>query len=150
MLSTTLGSSVLQGSSRCSFAAGCHQPAARRSAAAPSVQRSGSLRVEALTKAGALTKKDISAMVAERLPALTKKEAESAVENTISVIMESVADGTPVSIAGFGTFEPRDRSARKGRNPQTGEELQIAATRVPAFSAAKGFKEAVKAKMADE
>ena len=48
-----------------------------------------------------------------------------------------------MSIAGFGTFEPRERSAREGRNPQTGETMQIAATTVPGFKAAAAFKKAV-------
>lgn len=95
----------------------------------------------------AITKKELAAQVALRLPELTKKEVEGAVDVTLALIVEAVAAGEKVNIAGFGTFEPRDRSARKGRNPQTGEELHIAATRVPAFSAAKGFKDAVKASM---
>ncbi len=57
--------------------------------------------------------------------------------------MASVAEGEKVSLVGFGSFEPRARKARDGRNPQTGQTIKIPATTVPAFSAGKGFKELV-------
>ena len=75
---------------------------------------------------------------------LTKKDATSAVEALFDVVTETLADGERVQVIGFGSFEVRDRAARKGRNPQTGEEIQIAATKVPAFKAGKGLKDAVK------
>jgi DNA-binding protein HU-beta len=77
---------------------------------------------------------------------VTKKEADTIVGATIDVIMEAVTKGDKVTLVGFGTFEPRDRQAREGRNPSTGAAIQIAATTVPAFAAGKGFKEAVAAK----
>ncbi|MEN8705268.1 MAG: HU family DNA-binding protein [Nocardioides marinisabuli] len=74
---------------------------------------------------------------------LTGADAERAVDAALSAIVSAVAKGERVSIAGFGTFEPRERSAREGRNPQTGETMQIAATTVPGFKAAAAFKKAV-------
>jgi DNA-binding protein HU-beta len=58
-------------------------------------------------------------------------------------ITESLVNGEPVALLGFGTFEVRDRAARTGRNPRTGETIQIAATKNPAFKAGKALKEAV-------
>lgn len=75
---------------------------------------------------------------------LTKKDATAAVEALFEVVTETLAEGERVQVIGFGSFEVRDRAARKGRNPQTGEELQIPATKVPAFKAGKGLKDAVK------
>ncbi|MEA5599122.1 HU family DNA-binding protein [Rivularia sp. UHCC 0363] len=74
---------------------------------------------------------------------LPKKDADAILSAAIDVIMEAVASGDKVTLVGFGSFERRERAAREGRNPQTGEALQIAATRVPAFSAGKLFKERV-------
>ncbi|MCG9891804.1 MAG: HU family DNA-binding protein [Thermosynechococcaceae cyanobacterium MS004] len=74
---------------------------------------------------------------------VTKKDADSILSATLDLIVESVASGEKVSLVGFGTFEKRDRAAREGRNPKTGETLSIAATTVPAFSAGKSFKESV-------
>jgi DNA-binding protein HU-beta len=74
---------------------------------------------------------------------LTKQKAGSALDSFIDVITESLKEGDKVSLVGFGTFEPRKRSARKGRNPQTGAEINIAAAITPAFKAGKDFKDAV-------
>ena len=74
----------------------------------------------------------------------SKATAEKLVNETIQVIVDDVSAGGKVAITGFGTFETRDRAARTARNPQTGEEIQVAATRVPAFKAGKGFKDAVR------
>jgi DNA-binding protein HU-beta len=75
---------------------------------------------------------------------LTKKDATAAVEAVFDSITETLANGEKVQVIGFGNFEVRDRAARKGRNPQTGEEIQIPASKVPAFKAGKALKEAVK------
>jgi len=75
---------------------------------------------------------------------LTKKDATAAVEGFLEVVTENLAEEERVQLIGFGSFEVRDRAARKGRNPQTGEEIQIPATKVPAFKAGKGLKDAVK------
>ncbi|MEV7429728.1 MULTISPECIES: HU family DNA-binding protein [unclassified Nocardioides] len=74
---------------------------------------------------------------------LGNKEAEQALDAVIDSIVKAVASGDKVSISGFGTFESRERSARQGRNPQTGETIEIAATTAPAFKAASAFKQAV-------
>jgi DNA-binding protein HU-beta len=76
---------------------------------------------------------------------VTKKEAETVVNAIIETIEETVTGGDKVTLVGFGTFEPRDRQAREGRNPSTGATIQIPATTVPAFSAGKGFKDLVAA-----
>lgn len=75
---------------------------------------------------------------------LSKKDATKAVDAVFDSIQESLKNGEPVQLIGFGNFEVRERSARKGRNPQTGEEIDIAATRVPAFKPGKSLKDAVK------
>ena len=74
---------------------------------------------------------------------LGKAEANRALDAVVQTITSAVASGDKIQIPGLGTFEPRERSAREGRNPQTGETLQIAATTVPGFKAASAFKQAV-------
>lgn len=73
----------------------------------------------------------------------TKKQADAVVTAAVEAIMQAVSKGEKVTLVGFGTFEPRERSAREGRNPRTGETMEIPATIVPAFSAGKLFKEMV-------
>lgn len=75
---------------------------------------------------------------------LTKKDATKAVEAVFESIQGALANGEKVQIIGFGNFEVRERAARKGRNPQTGKELDIAATKAPAFKPGKALKDAVK------
>jgi len=78
------------------------------------------------------------------------KISQKQVDETLGVLVETiektVAKGKKVTLIGFGTFEPRKRAARIGRNPQTGKELKIAAKTVPAFAPGKRFKEAVSKK----
>lgn len=74
---------------------------------------------------------------------MTKKDAEKALNAVVESIEESLARGEKVSLVGFGTFEVRSRAARKGRNPQTGEEITIEAARVPAFKAGKSLKDSL-------
>ena len=74
----------------------------------------------------------------------TKKEADAILSAAIETIIETVSSDEKVVVVGFGSFEARDRKAREGRNPKTGEKMSIPATRVPAFSAGKDFKEKVK------
>jgi len=74
----------------------------------------------------------------------TKKGAQEAVDCVLSTITDALKKGGAVSLVGFGTFKVADRKARKGRNPQTGEEIEIKARRVPRFVAGKGLKDAVK------
>lgn len=75
--------------------------------------------------------------------AVTKKQADAVISATVEAIMEAVSSGEKVTLVGFGSFESRDRKAREGRNPKTGEKMDIPATKVPAFSAGKLFKEKV-------
>jgi DNA-binding protein HU-beta len=74
---------------------------------------------------------------------VTKKQADAVITATIETIMEAVSEGDKVTLVGFGSFESRDRKAREGRNPKTGDKMEIPATKVPAFSAGKLFKEMV-------
>ncbi|MCP4112273.1 MAG: HU family DNA-binding protein [Desulfobacteraceae bacterium] len=73
----------------------------------------------------------------------TKKEAQAAVDCIISAITDALERGEDVTLIGFGTFKVADRKARKGRNPQTGKEIQIKAKKVPKFSPGKNLKDAV-------
>ena len=77
---------------------------------------------------------------------VTKKDADTILTAMLDVILETVASGDKVTLVGFGTFEARDRQAREGRNPSTGKPIKIPATRVPAFSAGKQFREKVLSK----
>ena len=88
-------------------------------------------------------KQDLIAEVAAKT-GLTKKDSEKAVNAFGEVVTEFLAKGEKVQLIGFGTFETRERAAREGRNPQTGEAIKIAATVVPAFKAGKELKDAVK------
>jgi DNA-binding protein HU-beta len=74
----------------------------------------------------------------------TKKDAQAAVDCVFSAITKALGKGEAVSVPGFGTFKVAARGARKGRNPQTGEEISIKATKVPRFVAGKGLKDVVK------
>ena len=89
-----------------------------------------------------MNKQELIAAVAER-SGLTKKDAERSVNATIEAIQDALAKGDKVSLVGFGTFEVRERAARVGRNPQTGEEIRIAAAKVPTFKAGKVLKDTV-------
>jgi DNA-binding protein HU-beta len=77
---------------------------------------------------------------------VSKSKADAILAALADTIMATVGIGEKVTLAGFGSFEKRDRAAREGRNPKTGESMTIAATTVPAFSAGKAFKETVAAK----
>ncbi len=74
---------------------------------------------------------------------VTKKEADAILAAMVDTIVAEVSLGNKVSLVGFGSFERRERKAREGRNPKTGEKMLIPATRVPAFSPGKSFKEKV-------
>ncbi|MGW6234222.1 HU family DNA-binding protein, partial [Peribacillus butanolivorans] len=74
---------------------------------------------------------------------LTKGDAKKAVDALFESISNTLAKEEKIQLVGFGTFEVRNRAARIGRNPQTGEEIQIAASKVPAFKPGKELKEAV-------
>ncbi|EJQ31584.1 hypothetical protein IEC_05526 [Bacillus toyonensis] len=90
-----------------------------------------------------MNKTELIKVVADKAE-LTQKDAATATQAVLDAITNTLANEEKVQILGFGTFEVRERSARTGRNPQTGEEMQIAASKVPAFKAGKELKEAVK------
>ncbi|NOU49960.1 HU family DNA-binding protein [Pseudoalteromonas sp. JBTF-M23] len=71
------------------------------------------------------------------------KDAEASLNAIIGAVTESLKQGEPVALVGFGTFEVTERAERTGRNPQTGEAIQIAAAKVPKFKAGKALKDAV-------
>lgn len=77
---------------------------------------------------------------------VSQKAASDILAATLETIQKTVSKGKKVTLVGFGTFEPRKRAARVGRNPQTGKELKIPAKTVPAFSAGKKFKTIVNGK----
>lgn len=89
-----------------------------------------------------MNRKDLVDVVA-RETGLSAAQADAALSAVISGIIDAVAKGDKVSVSGFGTFESRHRAARQGRNPQTGETIDIAASTSPAFKPATGFKRAV-------
>lgn len=74
---------------------------------------------------------------------ISKKDAEKALTATIDTIINVVAEGDKIQLTGFGTFEQRQRKARTGVDPRTGNSIEIAATKVPAFKAGKAFKDIV-------
>lgn len=90
-----------------------------------------------------MNKSELISSVAET-SGLSKKDATKAVEAVFESIQDALGNGDKVQVIGFGTFEVRERAARKGRNPQTGKEIDIAASKVPAFKAGKALKDAVK------
>jgi DNA-binding protein HU-beta len=90
-----------------------------------------------------VTKSEFADQVASK-SGLSKGDANKAVEASLQVIEETLRRGGEVSFTGFGKFSVADRGARQGVNPQTGERIQIAASRVPRFSAGSGLKKAVK------
>ena len=89
-----------------------------------------------------MNKTELVANVAEKA-GLSKKDAEKALGAVIESIEEALVEGDKVQLIGFGTFEVKDRAARTGRNPQTGKEIEIAASRNPVFKAGKALKDAV-------
>ena len=74
---------------------------------------------------------------------LSRTEAANAVDAMVSVITKTLKKGENVTLVGFGTFEVRERAARQGRNPKTGETIEIAASKNPSFKAGKALKDAV-------
>ncbi|OUM96793.1 MAG: DNA-binding protein [Thermobacillus sp. ZCTH02-B1] len=89
-----------------------------------------------------MNKSELVNKVAE-LAELSKKDAAKAVDAVFDAIAEALQNGEKVQLVGFGNFEVRERSARKGRNPQTGEVIEIAASKTPAFKPGKSLKELV-------
>ena len=92
-----------------------------------------------------MNKSDLIAAIAAKTGE-TKKDAEATVNAFIDVVTESLAKGEKVQLVGFGSFEVRKRAARKGRNPQTKEEIKIPASKAPVFKAGKASKDLVNKK----
>jgi len=90
-----------------------------------------------------VTKSEFVDQVADRA-GLSKKDAGEAVDAVLETIEDALKRGSEISFSGFGKFSVSNRSAREGRNPATGEKIQIAASKVPKFSAGAGLKKAVK------
>lgn len=89
-----------------------------------------------------MNKSELVASVAEAAE-LTKKDAEKAVNAVFASVQKALVEDDKVQIIGFGTFEVRTRAARKGRNPQTGETIEIPESKNPVFKAGKALKDAV-------
>jgi DNA-binding protein HU-beta len=89
-----------------------------------------------------MNKSELVNKVAE-IAELSKKDAAKAVDAVFDAIAEALQNGEKVQLVGFGNFEVRERSARKGRNPQTGEVIEIAASKTPAFKPGKSLKELI-------
>lgn len=89
-----------------------------------------------------MNKTELAAIIAEKAE-LTKKDAEAALNAIMDSVKEALAKGDKVSLVGFGTFEVRERAAREGKNPRTGEKLTIVACKVPAFKPSKALKDKV-------
>ncbi|MDO4555927.1 MAG: HU family DNA-binding protein [Lachnospiraceae bacterium] len=89
-----------------------------------------------------MNKTELVAAIAEKTE-LSKKEAEKALKAFTDVIAEELAKGEKIQLVGFGTFEVSERAAREGRNPMTGETIQIAASKTPKFKAGKALKDQV-------
>ncbi|HZG77743.1 MAG TPA: HU family DNA-binding protein [Paenibacillus sp.] len=90
-----------------------------------------------------MNKQDLINSISEK-SGLTKKDVESVLNGFLGEVTDALSSGEKVQLIGFGTFETRERSARMGRNPQTGAPTEIPAAKVPAFKAGNKLKEAVK------
>ena len=90
-----------------------------------------------------MNKTELIAAMAEKA-GVSKKDTEAVLNAFIETVQEAVKADDKVQLVGFGTFEARERAAREGKNPQTGEKIKIAACKVPAFKAGKAFKDLVK------
>ena len=89
-----------------------------------------------------MNKTELVAAMAEQTQ-LSKKDAEAALKAFIDVVSEEMKKGEKVQLVGFGTFEVSERAAREGRNPQTGETMEIKASKTPKFKAGKALKDLV-------
>ena len=89
-----------------------------------------------------MNKTELVANVADKA-GITKKDAEKAVAAFFETVQGALSEGDKVQLIGFGTFEVKERAARTGRNPRTGEDIEIPAAKLPAFKAGKALKDAV-------
>lgn len=90
-----------------------------------------------------MNKTELIAAIAEK-SGLSKKDCEKALSATLEAITDDLAQGGKIQLVGFGSFEVKERPARMGRNPKTGEPMEIAASRAPQFKPGKALKDAVK------
>ena len=90
-----------------------------------------------------MTKTELVRHVAERLPHLSQRDAEIIVETIFESMADALAQGEGVEVRGFGSFKVKDRRAREGRNPKTGDKVSVEAKRVPYFKAGKELRERV-------
>ncbi len=90
-----------------------------------------------------MNKTELVAAVATKAE-LSKKDADAAVKAVIDAVTEALKDGEKVALVGFGTFEVKTRAARTGKNPRTGEMIDIPESKVPSFKAGSALKDAVK------
>lgn len=91
-----------------------------------------------------MNKAELVAAIAEKAE-LSKKDSEKALKAFVDVVTEELVKGEKVQLVGFGTFEVSERPAREGRNPQTGETMNIAASKAPKFKAGKALKDVINA-----
>lgn len=89
-----------------------------------------------------MNKSELIDAIAEKAE-LSKKDAGSALDALVAAVSDALKAGDAVTLVGFGTFAVKERAARTGRNPQTGKEIKIAASKTPSFKAGKGLKDAV-------
>ena len=87
-----------------------------------------------------MTKAELVTSIAEKT-GLTKKDSEKALAAFVDTVTETLAKGDSIQLVGFGTFEVSERAAREGRNPQTGETMEIKASKTPKFKAGKALKD---------
>ena len=92
-----------------------------------------------------MNKSELVESIAKKTDA-SKKSAEASLNAIVEIISTTLKKGDKIQLVGFGTFETRKRAARKGRNPQTGEEIKIPASKSPVFKAGKALKDVVKKK----
>ena len=92
-----------------------------------------------------MKKSEFVALVAEQV-GLSKKDTEKTIDAVFAAVGDVIASGDKLQISGFGTFETKERAARTGHNPRTGEEIAIAAANIPAFKPGKALKDKVDAK----
>ena len=90
-----------------------------------------------------MTKSELISAVADQVPDLTRKQAERLVNTIFSTMGDALVEGDRIEIRGFGSFHVRERAARRGRNPRTGEEVFVASTRVPFFRVGKELRDRV-------
>ena len=89
-----------------------------------------------------MNKAELVAAIAEKAE-LSKRDSEAALKAFTDIVAEELKKGEKIQLVGFGTFEVAERAARKGRNPQTGAEMTIPASKAPKFKAGKALKDAI-------